>query len=127
MATAQTEQRLSAFGAGEVAGRQRNLWVDAGRRLVRNRFAVVGLVLVGVSVGAAAALGGRWSDNIVMRLVDVAYAFPDLLLIILVQSIFGGGLWQVIVAISLVAWTGVARLVRGQMLSLRESDYAMAA
>jgi oligopeptide transport system permease protein len=62
-----------------------------------------------------------------MRVVDIAYAFPDLLLIILIQATFHGGLWQMILAISLVAWTGVARLVRGQMLSLKQSDYVMAA
>jgi oligopeptide transport system permease protein len=62
-----------------------------------------------------------------MRVTDIAYAFPDLLLIILVQATFGGGLWQVILAISSVAWTTVARLVRGQMLSLKETDYVLAA
>jgi oligopeptide transport system permease protein len=91
-------------------------------------FAVAALdLIIGIGVGAAAALGGRFTDSIVMRLVDVAYAFPDLLLIILMAAIFGGGLWQVIVAISLVNWVGISRLVRGQMLSLRESDYALAA
>ncbi|MHB8573919.1 MAG: ABC transporter permease [Dehalococcoidia bacterium] len=198
MATAQSEQVLPAFRAGDVYGKQRNLWIDAARRLLRNRLAIVGVVVVsslillavfapfvgrydaysyqnysqiqkapsaahffgtdalghdqwsrvlaglsvslrvgfavaaiilviGLSVGSAAALGGRWTDTVVMRGVDIAYAFPDLLLIILLQSIFGSGLVQVIVAIALVAWTGVARLVRGQMLSLRESDYALAA
>jgi len=77
--------------------------------------------------GSAAALGGKGADNLVMRATDIAYAFPDLLLIILLQSIFGGGLWQTIVAIALVAWTGIARLVRGQMLSLKQTDYALAA
>jgi oligopeptide transport system permease protein len=62
-----------------------------------------------------------------MRLTDIAYAFPDLLLIILLQSVFGRGLWQVIFAISLVAWTTIARIVRGQMLSLRERDFVLAA
>jgi oligopeptide transport system permease protein len=91
-------------------------------------FSVAAIILVvGIGIGALAALGGRWTDSIVMRAVDVAYAFPDLLLIILFQRIFGGGLWQVILAISVVAWTNVARLVRGQMLSLRETDFALAA
>jgi oligopeptide transport system permease protein len=49
------------------------------------------------------------------------------LLIILLQSVFGRGLWQVILAISLVAWTTIARIVRGQMLSLRERDFVLAA
>src|SRR5204863_8961830 len=71
-------------------------------------FSVALIVLViGLAVGSAAALGGYWSDNLVMRATDIAYAFPDLLLIILIQATFGGGRWQVIVAISLVAWTNI--------------------
>ncbi len=93
------------------------------------------VLLVGLSVGAAAALGGRWTDNLLMRLTDVTYAFPDLLLIILMRAVLSERDWpvlgepklQVIFAISFVSWTTVARLVRGQMLSLRERDYVVAA
>ena len=85
------------------------------------------VVVLGLAVGSIAALGGRWLDNLMMRFTDIAYAFPDLLLIILLQSVFGRGLWQVILAISLVAWTTIARIVRGQMLSLKERDYVLAA
>ena len=85
------------------------------------------VLVIGLAVGATAALGGRFLDNIMMRFTDIAYAFPDLLLIILLQSVFGRGLWQVIFAISLVAWTTIARIVRGQMLSLRERDFVLAA
>lgn len=85
------------------------------------------VVVLGLAVGSIAALGGRWLDNVMMRFTDIAYAFPDLLLIILLQSVFGRGLWQVILAISLVAWTTIARIVRGQMLSLKERDYVLAA
>jgi oligopeptide transport system permease protein len=85
------------------------------------------VLIIGLAVGSAAALGGRFVDNLMMRFTDIAYAFPDLLLIILLQSVFGRGLWQVILAISLVAWTTIARIVRGQMLSLRERDFVLAA
>lgn len=85
------------------------------------------VLAIGLTVGSVAALGGRFMDNLMMRFTDIAYAFPDLLLIILLQSVFGRGLWQVILAISLVAWTTVARIVRGQMLSLRERDFVLAA
>jgi oligopeptide transport system permease protein len=85
------------------------------------------VLVIGLTVGSVAALGGRLLDNVMMRFTDIAYAFPDLLLIILLQSVFGRGLWQVILAISLVAWTTVARIVRGQMLSLRERDFVLAA
>ena len=85
------------------------------------------VLVIGLTIGSVAALGGRLLDNLMMRFTDIAYAFPDLLLIILLQSVFGRGLWQVILAISLVAWTTVARIVRGQMLSLRERDFVLAA
>lgn len=85
------------------------------------------VLVLGLAVGSIAALGGRFLDNVMMRFTDIAYAFPDLLLIILLQSVFGRGLWQVILAISLVAWTTIARIVRGQMLSLRERDFVLAA
>jgi oligopeptide transport system permease protein len=85
------------------------------------------VLAIGLTVGSVAALGGRFLDNVMMRITDIAYAFPDLLLIILLQSVFGRGLWQVILAISLVAWTTIARIVRGQMLSLRQRDFVQAA
>ncbi|MDP9237517.1 MAG: ABC transporter permease [Chloroflexota bacterium] len=95
---------------------------------------VVVLVL-GVAVGAAAALGGKFFDNILMRVTDITYAFPDLLFIILIRSVLTGRSWPfvtnpkviIIIAISMVNWTTIARLVRGQMLSLAERDYVLAA
>jgi oligopeptide transport system permease protein len=103
------------------------------------------VLMVGIAVGAGAALGGRWTDNLLMRLTDLTYAFPDLLAIIIMRAVltqrdwpiigsgdpqipgFPGILLQVIAAISLVSWVTLARLVRGQMLSLRESEYVLAA
>jgi oligopeptide transport system permease protein len=93
------------------------------------------VLVLGLAVGAAAALGGRWSDGALMRFTDVMYAFPSLLAIILVRSVLFERDWPVItnplvmiiVAIAFVAWTTLARLVRGQMLSLRERDYVLAA
>jgi oligopeptide transport system permease protein len=85
------------------------------------------VLAIGLTVGSLAALGGRFLDNVTMRFTDIAYAFPDLLVIILLQSVFGRGVRQVILAISLVAWTTLARLVRGQMLSLRECEFVQAA
>lgn len=194
-----------------VPGRERGLWSDAFRRLIRNRLALVALILlivvavtalagnyidavqrydptdqdynavrqgpswdhffgtdnlgrdnwarvlqgllislevgfgvqifvllIGIIIGGTAALGGRLLDNIMMRITDIAYAFPDLLFIILMRSVFQhrdlplvGGRTQelllMIVAIGFVAWVTVARLIRGQMLALKERDYVIAA
>jgi len=96
------------------------------------------VLIMGLSIGGAAGLGGRTLDNIMMRITDVAYAFPDLLAIILLRSVFQGrdlplvdGRSQevllMIFAIGFVAWVTVARLIRGQMLSLKERDFVIAA
>ncbi len=82
---------------------------------------------LGVAVGLAAGLGGRRADMLLMRLTDVAYSFPDLLMIILLVSIFGASVTMLVLAIGLVSWTTIARLVRGQILSLREEEFVLAA
>ncbi len=127
----------------------RDIWARAWQGLGISLRIGVGtqliIVTIGVSIGAAAALGGRFTDNLLMRVVDVAYAFPDLLAIVLMRAVLSERAWpilgngdpqipglpgpvlQVIVAIALVGWVTVARLVRGQMLSLKESDFVMAA
>ncbi|MDO8690436.1 MAG: ABC transporter permease [Dehalococcoidia bacterium] len=85
------------------------------------------ILAIGLSIGATAGLAGGRTDNLLMRFTDIMYAFPDLLLIILLRSIFGGSLVMVFVAIGLAGWVTLARLVRGQVLSLRERDYVEAA
>lgn len=93
------------------------------------------IMFIGVPVGLAAGfLGGR-VDNILMRIVDVVYAFPALLLAIIMQISFGdsllgswlNGLVLLFLALSIVNWTGVARLVRGETLSLKEKEFVEAA
>ena len=85
------------------------------------------ILAIGLSIGASAGLAGGRVDNLAMRFTDIMYAFPDLLLIILLRSIFGGTVIMVFVAIGLAGWVTVARLVRGQILSLKERDYVEAA
>jgi oligopeptide transport system permease protein len=93
------------------------------------------VLILGLTIGGIAALGGRAIDNLMMRITDIGYAFPDLLFIILLRSALEGQDYpvlsdpvvQLIIAISFVGWVTVARLVRGQMLSLKERDYVLAA
>jgi oligopeptide transport system permease protein len=82
---------------------------------------------IGLPVGAIAGLAGGRTDNVIMRLVDVVYAFPDLLLIMLLRSIFGGSIVMMFVAIGLVEWSTIARLARGQVLALKSQEYVLAA
>ncbi len=82
---------------------------------------------VGVTVGLVAGYFGRWVDNALMRLTDLAYAFPDLLLIILLRAALGGGILQLFLIIGFVTWMDMARLMRGQVLNLREREYVEAA
>lgn len=93
------------------------------------------ILLVGTIIGVTAGfLGGR-VDNLLMRFTDVVYAFPDLLFFIIVmvalRDTFIGnllnGLFLLFIALALVNWVGVARLVRGQVLSLKEKEFIEAA
>lgn len=189
--------RLGAVGE-LTARRERSLWSDAWRRLLRNRLAVVGLIIVaffmvlavvgpllapygeaevvdvrlarehpswtwpfgldanardmfsrmmygarvslvvgvlaqvvilaiGVPIGAVAGYFGGRLDNVLMRVVDVIYAIPQLLLVLLFVNWWGPGLTNIFLAIGLVGWVTETRLVRGQFLALREQEYVQAA
>ena len=85
------------------------------------------VITVGVPIGLVAGYVGGKTDNLLMRLVDIVFAFPDLLLVILLRAIFGGSIYMVFLAIGLVNWTVMSRLVRGQVLSLKEQDFVLAA
>jgi oligopeptide transport system permease protein len=89
-------------------------------------FAQFIILLIGLPIGAIAGLAGGRVDTILMRCTDIMYAFPDLLLIILFQLLFGGGIFMIFLAIGLVSWTNIARLMRGQILSLKEQDFVKA-
>lgn len=83
--------------------------------------------LLGVTLGLVAGYYGRWVDALVMRLADITLAFPTLLLLIAVAAAVQPSLPVVFVVIGVVGWAGMARLVRSQVLVLREADYVLAA
>jgi oligopeptide transport system permease protein len=84
-------------------------------------------VVIGVTLGGFAGYFGGKVDFVVSRLIDVMTAFPGLLFAILLVTIAGGGLRNIIFALSITSWLGIARLTRGQLLSLREKEYVEAA
>jgi oligopeptide transport system permease protein len=81
------------------------------------------VVLIGVPIGALAGWTGGRVDAYLMRLVDVMYAFPNLLFVILVMSMLGAGLLNIFIAIGLTGWVGIARQTRAQVLALREKEF----
>lgn len=83
--------------------------------------------LVGVAVGLLAGYAGGWVEQLLMRMVDVLLAFPGLLLAIALVAVLGPGLGNVVIALSALGWTGFARLVRGQVLVVKNLDYIQAA
>ena len=94
---------------------------------------VVGLVAVSIAtffgtiVGLAAGYFGKWADSVLMRIVDVLLCFPTFFLILMVIAFLEPNIVNVMVVIGLTSWTGLARLVRGETLSIRERDFISAA
>ena len=85
------------------------------------------VLAVGIPIGLIAGYYGRWTDTLLMRLTDMMFAFPDILLAILIMAIYGQSLGNLFVALAITGWPGLARLVRGQALSLRGREFVEAA
>ena len=85
------------------------------------------VLCIGVPIGALAGYYGGKVDMVLMRFVDVMYAFPRLLFVILIMSMLGRGLLNIFIAIGLTGWVRVARLTRAQILSLKEREFCEAA
>src|SRR4051812_46192407 len=83
-------------------------------------------LLLGVTLGMLAGYYGRWVDELVMRLADVTLAFPTLLLLIAMVAAFQPSMGVVFAVIGVVGWAGMARLVRGQVLVVRQLEYVQA-
>ena len=83
--------------------------------------------LIGVPLGLIAGYYGGVVDNIIMRVVDILLSIPSLVLALAIASALGPGLYNVIIAFGVIGWTGFARLVRAEVLSIREKEYIEAA
>lgn len=90
--------------------------------------ATLSTLLIGGTVGAVSGYAaGRWPDHIAMRFADVLLSIPSISLLILVSTLYKPGPWGLAIIIALVGWPGVSRLVRGDVLSLRNRDFVDAA
>jgi len=83
-------------------------------------------LVIGITLGALAGYFRGWLDDVIMWFINVVWSIPTLLLVIAITMALGKGVWQVFVAVGLTMWVEVARVVRGQMLSLREKEFVEA-
>jgi oligopeptide transport system permease protein len=85
------------------------------------------ILLIGGTIGLISGYAGGRTDNLLMRFTDIWYAFPDLIFVLVLVSVFGASILSIFVAIGIVNWVGLARLVRGQVLSIKEKEYVESA
>lgn len=102
-------------------------WEGARTSLLIAFVAVSINIIVGVIYGGISGYFGGTVDNVMMRIVEVISGLPYLMLVILLMQILPRGIWSIVVAYALVGWTGTARLVRGQVMSLKEQEFVIAA
>jgi len=116
------------FGLDELGRDVLSRMIWGARVSLRVGFSVVLLAsLVGVTLGAISGYFGGIIDVLVMRLCDILLAFPGILLAIALVAVLGPSLNNVILALAVIGWVGYARLVRGQVLKVREMEYVTAA
>ncbi|MEI6757132.1 MAG: ABC transporter permease [Chlorobium sp.] len=84
-------------------------------------------VTLGTIIGVSSGYFGGWIDAIMMRIVDVLIAFPALFLILIIIATFGNSIYLIVITLSFTGWMGVARIVRSQVLSLKEQEFILAA
>jgi peptide/nickel transport system permease protein len=113
----------------DTSGRDVMARVALGARtsLIVGFGAVAVYVAIGTAIGLLAGYFGGWVDQLLMRLTDTVLSIPTLLLVIIFVSVVGPSLLSVIAVIGLLGWPQVARIVRGQLLSLREAEFITAA
>ncbi|MEQ9263273.1 MAG: ABC transporter permease [Owenweeksia sp.] len=84
-------------------------------------------LIIGIPMGAIAGYYGGWIDKVVMWFINVVWSIPTLLMVIAITLALGKGFWQVFIAVGFTMWVEVARIVRGQVLGIREKEYVQAA
>lgn len=89
--------------------------------------AVLLSISIGVLLGALAGYFGGWVDEIITWFINVVWSIPTLLLVFTITFLLGKGFWQIFIAVGLTMWVGTARLIRGQVMSLKELEYIQAA
>lgn len=103
------------------------VWYGAGISLVIGITSALVNGLIGVLYGAAAGYAGKWADMILMRIADIISSIPSMLYVILITLVMGAGVQSIILGLCVSGWIDMARVVRGEIRWLKETDYAHAA
>ena len=124
---ARIEQRTFLLGT-DAYGRDVLSMLMIGSRvsLSVGFIAIAIALLIGITLGAVAAYHGGWVDNVIMWLINVVWSIPTVLLVIAITFALGKGFWQIFVAVGLTMWVDIARVVRGEVLSIKEKEYVEA-
>jgi peptide/nickel transport system permease protein len=90
-------------------------------------FGVAISLVIGTLLGLISGYFGKWLDDVIMRIADIQLAFPFILFAIIIMSVLGTGIWKIVLILGLTYWVGFARLIRGQVISVKELEYVQAA
>ena len=90
-------------------------------------FALGAGVVVGTVLGLISGYAGKWVDTIIMRIADATMGFPSILLAMIIVAILGTGLMPIVVAVAVSTWPRIARMIRGEVLSVKDSDFVILA
>ncbi|WP_460596701.1 oligopeptide ABC transporter permease [Geomonas sp. Red276] len=116
------------FGTDELGRDVLTRIIYGARVSLKVGFVAVGIsVAIGVVIGLLSGFYGGWTDSILMRLVDIMLCFPTFFLILAVIAMLEPSINYIMIIIGLTSWTGVARLVRAEVLSLKSRDFVLAA
>ncbi|OQY77629.1 MAG: hypothetical protein B6D42_16365, partial [Anaerolineae bacterium UTCFX5] len=127
-ATAQPPSVAHLFGTDRVGrdiltrtlyGGQVSLLVGMGATAIAT--------LIGTVIGALSGYYRGWVDTVLMRITDTVMTFPSIVIMLTLAALLPRSVWNIVLIIGLLSWPGVARLVRAQFMSLRESEFVMAA
>jgi oligopeptide transport system permease protein len=123
-----TDGHMHIFGTDKL-GRDifTRIWSGARISLFISFTAVFVNVIIGIIYGGISGYLGGGVDNIMMRIIEIINGIPYLMIVILLMMVMEPGVMTMVVAYAAVGWTGMARLVRGQIMSLKQQDYVVAA